>query len=74
MRSAKACGWIERLDRTRPKCRTRESELDCRQWEITEVQSLEVTQSVVCILKVILLATWRIGEKRGGNEVRKSSQ
>lgn len=38
MRSGKACGWIERSDRMRLKCRTRESELDCRQWEITEVQ------------------------------------
>ena len=56
MRSGKAC-------RTKLTHKAREFELGCRKWEITEVQSSEVTQSVAHILKVILLVTWRIGEK-----------
>ena len=56
--------WLDRrLDRMKLKRKAREFELGCRKWEITEVQSSEVTQSVAHILKVILLVTWRIGEK-----------
>lgn len=56
MRSGKAC-------RTKLTHKAREFELGCRQWEITEVQSSEVTQSVARTLKVIPLVTRRIGEK-----------